>query len=149
MGGHADPGLVVTARVLPCAIMLFTRYSDKELARHRHTLDAAARGADIPVDEVGDSIIEGAQGLSGLAILSGLVCAASIWVSRRAAYVPFSVLGAVSVGVLGFACLLAAIYGARVMWRHPRLMPRHSDFWVAAGCGILIAFLVLNARLAG
>lgn len=148
MGGRADPGLVMTARVLPCAILVFTRYTDKELARHRRTLTQLARGTDVPVDEVEDSIVESLQGLGGLAILGGLSAAASLWVSTHAAHVPFSVLGAVSIGVLAFAGTLAAVYGARLAWRRPRLMPRHSDFWVAVGFGLLATLLVLAGRLA-
>ncbi|HEV8556526.1 MAG TPA: hypothetical protein VGR06_09050 [Actinophytocola sp.] len=147
MGGRADLGLVVTARFLPCAILLFSRYSAEDLALHRRTLRRISRGDDLPDDEVEDSIIEGTQGLGGLAIGGVILGAVFIWASGHALYVPFSVLGAVSTGVLTFAGTLAAIYGARAMWRRPRLLPRRRDFWIAAGCGLLAAALVLAARL--
>lgn len=148
MGGPADPGLVLTARVLPCAVVLFSRYTGKELARHRRTLIGIARGAEVAVDEAEDSIIEGTQGLIGVAIMGTILSAAAVWLSQHAAYTAFSVLAAAGIGVLAFTGMLAAIYGARVLWRRPRLTPRRSDFWIAVGCGVLAGGLVLAARLA-
>jgi hypothetical protein len=85
MGGRTDPGLVMTAHVLPCAFMVFTKYSGKELARHRGTLTRLARGGEVPDDEIHDSIVEGLQGLGGLTMLGALLTAVFLWVSQRCA----------------------------------------------------------------
>lgn len=147
MGGRADPGLVMTAHVLPCAFMVFTRYSGKELAHHRGTLTRLARGGEVSDDEVEDSIVEGLQGLCGLTMLGALLAAAFLWVSQRAAYVPLSVLAAMSTGTMGFSGTLAAVYGARLEWRKPALRPRRADFWLALGLGLLVTAVILMARL--
>jgi hypothetical protein len=148
MGGRGDLGLVMTARVLPCAIFLFTRYTDQELARHRGVLNRLASGAGLTDDEVEDSVGEGVNGLLGLAILGVLGCAASIWLSQHVSALPFSVLTGVCSGLFTAAGALATIYSARMMWRRPSLTPRQSDFWVAMACGLLAGALVTAARLA-
>ncbi|MET9634182.1 hypothetical protein ABZX92_42690 [Lentzea sp. NPDC006480] len=143
-----DPGLVLTARVLPLAVLAFSTYSDEELARHRATLTELAHHAEVPEQEAHDSLVEGLQGLGGLAILGGTLCAMFVWLSQRAAYLPMSVLAAVSTGVLGFAGMLAAIYGARLTWRGIAPRPRRTDFWLAVALGLLGAAFVLAGRLA-
>lgn len=148
MGGRGDPGMVMTARVLPLAVLVFSTYSARELARHRGTLTELAHDAEVPDQEAHDSLLEGLQGLGGLTILGGLLGAVFIWVSGRAAYVPMSVLAAVSTGVLGFGGTLAAIYGARLTWRRPALRPRRADFWLAVVSGLLITAFVLGGLLA-
>ncbi|SEP64925.1 hypothetical protein SAMN05216188_10169 [Lentzea xinjiangensis] len=147
MGRRGDPGMVVTARVLPLAVLVFSRYSDRELTRHRGTLTALAHGAEVSDQEVHDSLVEGTQGLSGLTMLGGLLSALFIWVSQRAAHVPMAVLTAMSAGMMGFAGALAATYGARLTWRRPALRPRRADFRVALAVGLLVAAWVLAGRL--
>lgn len=147
MDGRGDPGMVMTARVLPLAVLVFSRYSDRELARHRETLTALAHDAEVSDQETHDSLVEGLQGLGGLTILGGLLSAMFIWVSQHTAYVPMSVLAAMSTGLLAFAGTLAATYGARLTWRRPALRPRRIDFWMAIALGLLITAGVLTARL--
>lgn len=142
----SDPGIAVTARVLPLAVLVFSRYSDTELARHRGTLTELAHDADVSDEEAHDSLLEGVQGLGGLTILGGLLGAMFIWLSQYTAYVPMSVLAAMSTGLLGFAGFLAAIYGARLTWRRPALRPRRTDFWLAVAVGLLLAAWVLAFR---
>jgi hypothetical protein len=52
-------------------------------------------------------------------------------------------------GALGFAGMLAAIYGARIGWRVVRSVPRPSDFSVALSCGVVMAVGILAGRFAG
>ena len=75
------PGLGLTARVFPCSVIVFTRHSNKDLARHRHSLCEVAHGAVLPEDEVEDSIFQGVQGLLGVTIVGGLLCAVCPWLS--------------------------------------------------------------------
>jgi hypothetical protein len=148
MCGRGDPGMLTTARVLPLAVLVFSRYSDEELARHRATLTDLAHDVEVPAEEIEDSLVEGLQGLGGLTILGGLLGAVSIWMSGRVAYVPMSVLTALSAGVLGFGGALATIYCARLAWPWPALRPRRADFWLAVVTGLLVTAFVLAARLA-
>lgn len=147
MGGRGDPGMVITARVLPLAALVFSRYSDKELARHRRTFADLAHDVEVSDQRVEDSLVEGLQGLTGLTILGGLLSAVFIWLSQRTAYVPMSVLAAMSTGLMGFGGALAAIYGARLTWRRPALRPRRTDFWLAVVVGLLVTAGVMAARL--
>ncbi|MBP2328024.1 UDP-N-acetylmuramyl pentapeptide phosphotransferase/UDP-N-acetylglucosamine-1-phosphate transferase [Kibdelosporangium banguiense] len=147
MGGRGDPGVVMTARVLPLAVLVFSRYSDTELARYRGTLTELAHDAEVSDQQAHDSLLEGLQGLGGLTILGGLLSAIFIWASQHMAYVPMSVLTAMSTGLMGFAGTLAAIYGARLTWRRPALRPRRVDFWLAVAPGLLITAGVLAGRL--
>jgi hypothetical protein len=144
-----DLGLLVTARALPCAVAVFSTYTDKELARHRTVLTRAAHGEPDSSEGLADSLVEGTQGLSGLAIACGVVATIALWASRRVGYVPLSVLVALAGGALGFAGMLAAIYGARIGWRVARSVPRPSDFWAALSCGLVMAVVILAGRLAG
>jgi hypothetical protein len=146
-GRQVDLGLLVAARVLPCAVAVFSTYTDKELARHRTVLTRAARGEEDSVETLHDSLVEGAQGLAGLATVSGLVCAVAIWVSRGIGYLPLSVLGALATGGMVFAGTLAAIYMARMEWPFMRSVPRRSDFWAALIWGLFAVVLVLGGRL--
>lgn len=143
----SDPGIAVTARVLPLAALVFSSYSDAELARHRGTLTALAHDAEVSDQEAHDSLLEGLQGLGGLTILGGLLSAIFIWLSQRTAYVPMSVLAAMSTGLLGFAGFLTAIYGARLTWRRPALRPRRTDFWLALAVGLLLATWAMAVRI--
>ncbi|WP_434453528.1 hypothetical protein [Lentzea sp. E54] len=139
--------MVITACVLPLAVIVFSTYSDQELARHRGTLTELAHDAEVSDDDAEDSLIEGLQGLGGLTILGALLGAVFIWVSKRAAYGPMSVFAALSAGVMGFGGALATIYGARLTWRRPALRPRRTDFWLAVALGLLITAFVLAGRL--
>ncbi|WP_410575142.1 hypothetical protein [Amycolatopsis sp. cmx-4-61] len=128
---------------------MFSPYTAKELARHRTVLTRAARGDEEPAEDLHDSLVEGTQGLTGLTLVAGLVCAIAIWASRRLAHVPLSVLAALAAGALGFAGTLASVYGARLAWSRVRSVPRHGDFRVALLCALLIVAVVLTGRLAG
>jgi hypothetical protein len=143
--GH--PGLAVTARVLPLAALVFSRYSEQELARHRGTFADLAHDVEVPDEDVGDSLTEGLQGLGGLTILGGVFGAFFLWLSQRTAYVPLSVLASVSMGVMGFGGGLGAIHGARLVWPWPALRPRRADFWVAVAVALLTTAFVLGGRL--
>jgi UDP-N-acetylmuramyl pentapeptide phosphotransferase/UDP-N-acetylglucosamine-1-phosphate transferase len=149
MGGQVDLGLLVTARVLRCAVAVFSTCTDMELARHRRVLMRAAYGEPDSSEELADSLVEGTQGLGGLAIACGVVATIALWASRRVGYVPLSVLVSLAGGALGFAGLLAAIYGARIGWRVVRSVPRPGDFWVALSCGVVMAVGILAGRFAG